>query len=196
MRFLTKCGHMTHHSKAENVGITHLCITMESSGYFGNSLFQRLCRWSCDLFETKIESAAFWLYHRRWLGHSIPVSLVASRCVWDERQHETWSWKKLSNHPCVRTSRSKFPNDPMNFSVFLMHVPHSENKLAVPNRKVAVIGNKTRNKNNVSRECCFQYGPISHGIPTMTATKLQIKVEFAAIHYEAIHRKSYRVSLW
>ena len=105
-----KCGHMTHHSKAENVGIAHLCILMESSGYFGHSLFQRLCRWSCDLFETKIESAAFWIYHMRWLRHSIPVSLVASRCVRDKRQHETWSRKKLSEHPCVRTQRSKFPN--------------------------------------------------------------------------------------
>ena len=59
MAFVVKCGHTTHHSKAKNVGITHLGILIEKSGYFFYSLFQWLCRWSCDLFQTKIESADF-----------------------------------------------------------------------------------------------------------------------------------------
>ena len=108
IKLIPKCGHMTHHSKAGIMDITHLCISRDISIYFGHSLFQRLCRWSCDLFQTKLESSGFWICHRRSLVHSNSVSPVASRCVWDKRQHETSSWKKLSNHPFVRVTAVKF----------------------------------------------------------------------------------------
>ena len=44
------------------------------------------------------------------MRHSIAVSLVASRCVDDERQHNMLSRKKLFHHPCVRGPRCKIPN--------------------------------------------------------------------------------------
>ena len=44
------------------------------------------------------------------MRHSIAVSLVASRCVDDERQHNMLSRKKLSQHPCVTGPRCKIPN--------------------------------------------------------------------------------------
>ena len=43
------------------------------------------------------------------MRHSIAVSPVGSRCVDDERQHNVWSRKKLSHHPCVRGPRCKIP---------------------------------------------------------------------------------------
>ena len=42
------------------------------------------------------------------MSHTIAVSLVASRCVDDERQQNKCSRKKLCEHPCVRVTAVDF----------------------------------------------------------------------------------------
>ena len=97
--------------KAENVGNPHLSNLQEISVDFGLSLSRWIGRWSGPLVEKFMKSPEIWICYSTSMGHSIAVSLIASRCVADKRQHKMWTTKKLFNHPCVRRSRCKFPND-------------------------------------------------------------------------------------
>ena len=102
---------MTHHSKAKDVDNQHLSILSEISIDFGFCLFLWLCRWSWTLFIKFTDWAEFWICYNLSLRHSNAVSLVASRCVDDERQRNMLSRKKLSHHPCVRGPRCKIPHE-------------------------------------------------------------------------------------
>ena len=59
-------------------------------------------------FQKFMESADFWICYSMSLSHTIAVSLVASRCVDDERQQNMCSRKKLCEHPCVRVTAVDF----------------------------------------------------------------------------------------
>ena len=107
---ITKYGHVTHHSKAANVGNPHLSNLQEISVDFGLSLSRWIGRWSGPLVEKFMKSPEIWICYSTSMGHSIAVSLIASRCVADKRQHKMWTTKKLFNHPCVRRSRCKLPD--------------------------------------------------------------------------------------
>ena len=55
-----------------------------------------------------MESADFRICYGLSMSHTNAVSLVASRCVDDERQQIMCSRKKLCEHPCVRVTAVDF----------------------------------------------------------------------------------------